>query len=214
MIIAKDRVSQTVVQGDQVEQDTQHIEVPGANTRFECVLCGNDMVFNGIVRSPFDFFTHRDRVADCNESDAVRAAHRAAVELAVKELHEVLEAPDIDIEHTINTGSETVTCDIVSTGSVPVCVEVFSECSYLGLRRRLERLFDAGIRNVLIVMVEDGRYSPGRVEEHLNKVTTGRMRVGRVSCDALTGTLGTRLTPYNVDMSVFAEAGVVPQYVR
>jgi hypothetical protein len=214
MIVAKDRVTQTVVQGNRVEQYTPEAEVPGEGSRFECVLCGNEMIFNGMVRSPFDFFTHRHRAVDCNESDATREPHRAAVELSIKELHELLEEPDIDIEQTISTETGTVTCDIVSTGSVSACVEVFSECSYFGLRRRLKRLFDAGVENVLVVMVEGGRYSPSRVEHHLNKVVSGPMRVGRVSCEDLTVTLGTRLTPYNVDMSVFADTGVVPRYVR
>jgi hypothetical protein len=97
---------------------------------------------------------------------------------------------------------------------VPVVVEVFFNCSYLGLERRLRRVFAAGVGSVLIVMVEEGRYSADRVEHHLNKVTAGEFRVGRVSVADLSVSLGTQLMAAQVDLSVFEESGVVPAYIR
>ena len=159
-------------------------------------------------------FVHTDGSPDCTASEATCRQHRAAVELAVHELSTVLADPEFRVEYTVSGDTGSVTCDAVSIGRVPVVLEVFHNCSYMQIRRRLERVFEAGIGSVFIVMTESGRYSADRVEQHLSKVVTGGVRVGRVDVAARSVSLGTRLTPAVVDLHEFDDPGMMPEYVR
>lgn len=214
MLIAENQDTGEIVRSDEVPV-TRTTAVCGSDTgceAFACVVCGAGMVIrpgpDGVV------FRHSDGSPDCTASESTRRPHRVAVELAVHELSTVLGDPEFRFEHTVSGDGGDVTCDAVSTGRVPVVVEVFHNCSYMQVRRRLQRVFAAGFESVFIVMTASGKYSADRVEQHLSAVVTGGVCVGRVSVPDRSVSLGTRLTPAVVDFDGFDVPGAVPGYVR
>ncbi len=212
MLIAVNRNTGQIVRSDCVDVVGGVEGECGCGNGFACVVCGDSM---SVERSCHGVqFRHSDGSKDCTASEATCRHHRAAVELAVHELSTVLADPEIRFEYTVSGSDGAVTCDAVSIGRVPVVVEVFHNCSYMQIRRRLERVFDAGYGSVFILMTESGRYSAERVDYHLSNVVTGGVWVGRVSVADRSVSLGSRLTPAVVDLRGFDDPGMVPEYVR
>lgn len=181
--------------------------------RYECVICGREMLKDETAE-PFNVFSHADGSRDCTASCGTSPSHRAGVELAISKLTSLLERPDIDVEHTVNSdGENPVTIDIVSLGKVPVAVEVYYNCSAFRMKDRLEAIFDAGFQDVFIVMLEEGKFSPDSSESGVDNTTIGTFGVGRASYDDLTASLGTPLTSSSVDLSMFYPDSDMPKYL-
>jgi hypothetical protein len=197
MFVAIDTSRDRAVTGLEIRESESQ---PESRMDYQCPFCDSTLIY---MDSPnrFKFFTHPHNTT-CINAGNVSDAHRLAQEVVAKQIidrlpvnHDLIK---IDLERHIGSESQFVITDVRITEPIQLAVEVVYLSPGLDLQRRLRTLFAQGYAGMVIV-VADGRMSPGRIEHHLRKVCD--VHVGRF--DPQTGELrfGSVMTPDEVDLN-------------
>jgi hypothetical protein len=204
MFIAKSEALERVLLGTEFQQKERFRRNHLLNKGLTCPACRKNVEY----RDPdevqrFDVFVHQDGSQDCFEAKSQSSKeHRLAVELSVKRLYNRLivvgGAPiDIDVEKRVGDSHKFVISDIRVEKPVRIVAEVFYRTGTLSLRRRFDTLFKNNY-NVYLIFHSEGRFDPGRVEDHLRQVAT--VDVGRFDSEALEVSLGGMFSESRVEM--------------
>ena len=180
LIVAIDTTSEKAVSGIEAKTpDSPQSPVSELASRFECLFCGENVEYNSKSGdSPQSPFMHTNET--CIDHANVSTGHQLGQQIVAKNVVNQLpfnyKSIDVDLERWIGSRSEFIIADVRVSEPVQFAVEVIYSSSGLNLHRRLQTLFHEGYSG-MIVALTNGRVSPERIEEHLQKI--GDIRVGR-----------------------------------
>jgi len=181
--------------------------LPEESEGFQCLNCG------GLLMIGDDGFAHIDE-EDCWGSAGTTDEHQTATQLAALRLSQLLgSSRSIQSESRVGSSSDFVIADVLADWPEQLAVEVVSNCSHIGLSRKLSKLYAEGYA-VFLIVVETGRYNPNRVEHHLRAASGFEdLTVGRFGA-RMEISLGTKLTPTTLPARKLRDNNSLPKYLR
>jgi hypothetical protein len=214
MLVAKSNSVQQAVLGTELNPETCPRDQQLIKN-ISCLICSSPVTYSQSRSNDiFSYFSHADGSSDCFATEGTSKEHRLAVEVTAKELYnhiqQVVGLPvEIDVEKWVGDRPSFVITDIRISRPIKIAVEVYYRINALGLRRRLDTIFDNDFRAYLIFH-STGRHSVDRVERHIHKATS--LQVGRFERATFDVSLGDLFTKKRIDLSNLNE-NRLPKYI-
>ena len=199
-----------IIQPGLINED--HFISPDAG--YSCVICGQDVDLNRntTIQNPLEYFRHKDGTEDCLLNRGTSKEHRIAIEVIYKEISNLVRSYGIvELEKWVGNKSHFVIADVRVGKFFNFCYELFYASSSLGLKRRLETMFDNDYK-VYLIFREDSRINPDRVEHCLQKFANKPIQLGRFDPATLELDHGTQFSAGDFDFQS-SDHNRVPKYI-